>query len=401
MLPRELQSGQFAAYPPQARALAEEHLATLRQLPLAFLPGLLRELIEYDYSFPVERRRLDEELAALGGVSAGQLAAWFAGFASLKLSPELERTDWAAKPAAFLERESAYLWSTHQLDGFREAAVAYNDHLQAALPAKPPGLSRLGVAVIGQGALQADGPLFRSLRAHGTFFSQVRPEGGMEALLAAVEARAHSHPGAYGHWYVDGGALARPTAQLTTVSYAALAPVRDNLLGFMQREIARPGMGPEELRTDLAQLAPTQLGMGGGGDPVLDRFQVRLFTEGSGTQVFSTTFAQWATREALRRAEPLSLLVRYAPRQRQRPMNELLANVGANELDPAGSLVDGDMAAYYHWLNQQRLPGAERSSFIAWWEGQSQAIVAAPTLPRGVQSASPMDLHALIGLATT
>ena len=59
---------------------------------------------------------------------------------------------------------------------------------------------------------------------------------------------------------------------------------------------------------------------------MLNHFQLKLLTEGSGTQIFSTTFAQWTAREALRRAQPLTMLVRFAPRQRQRPMNELLAN---------------------------------------------------------------------------
>src|ERR1700727_3177186 len=102
----------------------------------------------------------------------------------------------------------------------------------------------------------------------------------------------------------------------------------------MQREIERPGMGPEELRTNLARLLPSDLGMDKAGDAVLDRFQLKLLTEGSGTQIFSTTFAQWTAREALRRAQPLTLLVRFAPRQRQRPMNELLTTVHAHpEID--------------------------------------------------------------------
>ena len=46
---------------------------------------------------------------------------------------------------------------------------------------------------------------------------------------------------------------------------------------------------------------------------MLDRFQVKLLTEGSGTQIFSTTFAQWTAREALRRAQSQTLLVRFAP----------------------------------------------------------------------------------------
>jgi hypothetical protein len=400
MLPGELQPAQFSAYPPQARSLAISHLAILRQLPLAFLPSLLNQVVDYDYKFPIERRRIDEEVATLSRLSAAQLSDWFQGFESLELSPELERSEWAAKPASFLEMESAYLWSTHQMDVFHEAAVTYGQRLEESRPTEILVVPRFGMAVIGQEVSTAAEPLFRSLRKHGTYFSRIKPADGFEALLAATETRARSYPAPFGHWYVDGGAPARSTRDLTTVSYAALGSVRDNLLTFMQREIARPGMGPELLRSDLAQLAPAQLGMAHEANLVLDRFQVKLFTEGSGTQIFSTTFAQWATREALRRAQPLTLLVRYAPRQRQKPMNELLSNIGENELDPAGSLIDGDMAAYYHWLNQQRLPGAQQSSFLVWWEGQSQAIVVAPTLPRGAQSDSPMDLHGLIGLAT-
>ena len=139
------------------------------------------------------------------------------------------------------------------------------------------------------------------------------------------------------------------------------------MLHNIQAEIKRPGMGPEELRTHLAQLAPADLGMDKAGDAVLNRFQIKLLTEGSGTQIFSTTFAQWTAREALRRAQPLTLLVRFAPRQRQKPMNELLSSSQGNaELDLTGSLIDADMAAYYNWINQQRLPGGEQS---ASWSG--------------------------------
>ncbi len=164
----------------------------------------------------------------------------------------------------------------------------------------------------------------------------------------------------------------------------------------MRAEIDRPGMGPEVLRTRLAQLRPADLGFDGG-DEVLDRFRVKILTEGSGTQIFSTTFAQWVAREALRRAQPLTLLVRFAPRQRQRPMNQLLAAATESvELDPVGSLVDADMSAYYNWLNQQRLPGANESSFFAWFEGHNQALAIGPTTPRGTTSTSATDMSQLL-----
>ena len=400
MLPKNLQAEQFAAYPPQAKAVAVASLPLFRQLPRTFLASLLRELIEYDYKFPAERVAIDRELKYLGALSPEQLATTFQGFSQLKLAASLDAFDWVDRPSQFLEQESAYLWSTHQMDAFHVAATQYGDGLLKASPVTALPVRRLGIAVIGQGVTAYDGPLFRNLRKHGTYFNKVKPDGGLAQILAAVEERAKSHPATHGHWYVDGGAAVRSVPSATCVSYQALEPVRTKLLQYMQREVAQPGMGPEELRTKLARLEPSSLGMDRAGDAVLDRFQVRLFTEGSGTQIYNTTFAQWTTREALRRAEPLTLLVRFAPRQRQRPMNELLANAEEHpELDAVGSLVDADMGAYYHWINQQRLPGAEQSAFVAWFEGHQQALVVSPSLPRGTQSNSEMDMKSLLSLA--
>lgn len=402
MLPVSLQPEQFAQYPREAQRLAVQHLATLRQLPLSFLPNLLRELIEYDYKFPAERHAIDGELQYLASLKMPQLQTLLQGFAALQLSSNLEKVDWVNAPALFVEQQSAYLWSTHQLDAFRIAATQYGEALGSAVSPLPLEGNRLGIAIIGQGATATQEMLFRDLRPHGTYFSRIRADDGVEQLLQVVESRAQQHPSRYGHWYVEGGSFVRQTPSLTTVGYADLSPMRAKLLAYMQSQIAKPGMGPEELRTNLARLTPDAVGAAASSDEVLSRFQLRLFTEGSGTQIFSTTFAQWTTREALRRAQPLTLLVRYAPRQRQKPMNEMLSPSDTHPaLDPQGSLVDADFAAYYHWINQQRLAGADRSSFLVWFEGHSEALVIAPTLPRGASSDSVLDMRALIQLATT
>src|SRR5258706_160903 len=396
MSPRDLKPEQFSGYPPEARKLVTNYIAALHRLPLSFLPSLLRECIEYDYKFPVERKALERELANLNSLSAEQLQEWLKGFAEIHLSAALENFDWINAPAQFVEQLSSYLWTTHQLDAFRAAAMAYADRSRAAVPPEPPSAPRMGITVIGQGVASYDGPLFRKLRAHGAYYSQVNPENGLRVLLDSVAARAKAHPAPYAHWYVDGGKQAECDAALTTVSYAALEPARTALLGKMRAEIDRPGMGPEALRTRLAQLRPADLGVHEG-DEVLDRFRIKMLTEGSGTQIFSTTFAQWTAREALRRAQPLTLLVRFAPRQRQRSMNELLtASLEPAELDPVGSLVDADMAAYYNWLNQQRLPGTNQSSFLVWFEGHAQALVIGPATPRATSSASATDLSQLL-----
>src|SRR5437868_4141452 len=348
MLPSDLKPEQFNAYPPQARTLVTKYVGAMQGLPLSFLPSLLREVVEYDFKFPSERKALEKELANLGSLSARQKNEWFQGFAQISLSSRLEHLDWVNAPAQFVEQLSAHLWTTHQLDTFRIAATDYADRLREAIPSEQPLASRVGIVVIGQGVTAYDEPLFRRLRAHGAYFSHVGAENGLKVLLDWLASRAKAHPTAYGHWYIDGGKEAQHDPALTCVSYNALEPARGALLHRMRTEIERPGMGPETLRTLLAQMRPGDLGMGERGDAVLDRFRVKLLTEGSGTQIFSTTFAQWAAREALRRAQPLTLLVRFAPRQRQKPMNELLSGVYQDtELDPAGSLMDADMGSYY------------------------------------------------------
>ncbi len=402
MLPRELKPEYFAGYPPEARKIVTNYLATLQQMPPSFVPGLLRELIDYDFKFPAERKAHERELAHLSTLSSSQLKDWFQGFTEIRLSPQLEAFDWVRMPEQFVEQFSAHLWSSHQLDAFRRASNEYGDRLRLAVPPEPPPIPRLGITVIGQGIVQYEEPLFRKLKPHGAYFAHVKPDDGLRKLLDAVAARAKMHPAPYSHWYIDGGEEADHASELTCVSYKALEPARAALLRKMQTEVDRPGMGPEALRTVLAQMRPTELGMtkspaDKARDAVMDRFAVSLLTEASGTQIFSTVFAQWAAREALRRAQPLTLLVRFAPRQRQRPMNELLSAAPSRpELDVLGSLVDADMGAYYNWLNQQRLPGAEQSSFLVWFEGHSQAVAIGPTMPRGTESTSSADLGQLL-----
>ncbi len=409
MLPLDLKPEQFNGYPPEARKLVTNYLGALQRLPLSFLPSLLREAVDYDFKFPAERKALEKELANLSSLSAEQMKDWFQGFAQIRISAALEQFDWVNGPAQFVEQLSAHLWTTHQVDAFRVAATAYAERLRAAVPPEAPAMPRLGITVIGQGVTTHQETLFRKLRPHGAYFSRVQPENGLKLLLDAVAARAKAHPVAHGHWYIDGGQEAEYDPALTCVSYHALEPARAALSAKMRAEIERPGMGPEALRTILAQMRPADLGLDRGtdasagkpGDAVLDRFQVKLLTEGSGTQVFSTTFAQWAAREALRRAQPLTLLVRFAPRQRQKPMNEMLSgSSGHAELDPIGSLIDADLGAYYNWLNQQRLPGAEQASFLVWFENHSEAVAIGPSMPRGTESTTVADLQGLLSWMT-
>jgi hypothetical protein len=401
MLPNQLKAEQFEAYPPQARQVARDRLGLLQQLPVALVPLLLRELINYDWKFPAEQKDLDRQLAYLGSLSAGERQQLLAGFERLRLPPELNHFDWVKDPGQYSERFSASLWATHQIDAFRAAALDYGRRVDSSQTPEPLPVARLGIVVLGQAVAESKHPLFRKLRKQGVHFSRVKPENGVRTLVDAVVARATAHPVPYRHWYIDGGAPASAScAGLTSVSYQSLEAVRTALLSKMEKAIRSGIGGPEALRTMMAKMRPEELGLSGeAGATVMNHFQVSVLTEGSGTQIFSTTFVQWAAKEALARAQPVTLLARFAPRQRARPMNELIAAPQqAPTPDPEGSLIDADMGAYLTWVNLRRLSGAKRSAFLVWFEDHSEAVAIGPSLPRGTESDSPLSLQQLLDM---
>lgn len=405
MQPRELRADSFSHYPPQARAFAVKRLQTLQKIPLALLPLLLREIIDYDWRFPVEQRVLVRQFDYLAGLQPDSLAALMAPFAAVRLPDAISRIDWVNQPQRFSEQLSALLWSMQQMDEYRTAALEYQRQLQHALVEPPPAIPRFTLVTVGKGVAQTDWKLFRQLQPHGAVFTAVQPDQGLAALLEFVKSRAGRHPAAYAHWYIDGGRPepgCGPQEGVTLTSYFALAPAALKELNltnrFVQGSPSNGAVGPEAVQSFMAALRPSDLGLRGSPEEIaLRHFEVKVLTEGAGTQVFSTTFVQWTAREAMRRAQPLTLLARFAPRQRMAPMNELLRrNPLTQATDPEGSLIDADMGAYYTWINQGRLPGAEQARFLAWYEDHNLAIAIAPGLPRGTTSDAPTNLSKVL-----
>jgi hypothetical protein len=393
MQPRELKAESFANYPPRGRAQAVAQLALLQELPLAFVPFLLKDVVAFDWKFPIEQTELTNQFAYLNRNWKGEMQP----FERLKLNEKLEEVDWVNEPARFLEVLSAHLWATQQMDGFRSASETYVRKFHASLPAVKLPTHRLGIAVIGDGVSATEYRLFRKLRRNGVYYSNVNPESGMESIAKTLRARAEAHSGPYVHWCVDGEDIRQTLPGFTCVAYDSLTPVRTKLAAIMLKAYESTRFDPEQLRSTLAAITPETVDMTVSGDGALDRFQLSLLTEGSGTQVFSTTFVQWAAREALRRAQPLTIYTRYAPRQKEKTMDELLGGVAKKTAtDPEGSLIDGDMGAYYTWINMQRLPEADSSRFLVWFEQHREAVAVAPGLKAGTEVSTPIDMAGLL-----
>lgn len=409
MQPSDLRAESFSGYPPQARNLAVTNLAVLRCIPLALLPVFLRQMINYDWLFPPEQRDLVRQLDYLDKLSPSAFEALMEPFTAVHLPPEIGESDWVNQPKDFVEQLSAFLWSVHQIDNYHNAAREYQERVQSALVKEPPETSRYAMVIIGAGVREWNLPLFRRLRPHGTLFTQVNPKSGLQTLIATLQLRAQRYSGNYAHWYIDGGepeAVFGPASGITVVSYERLAPAIRKELSLMNQFSTQPpksgGTTVEAVTSYMADMKPRDLGLGdSAGDPVLHRFELEVLTEGAGTQVFSTTFVQWSSRECLRRAQPLTLLARFRPRQEAATMNELLSRDPFSQMtDAQGALVDADMGAYLTWIDQTRLPGADQSRFLAWFEDHSTAIAIGPTLARGTTSDTPTDLAKILDWMT-
>src|SRR5438445_191516 len=262
MLPTQIADAHFKDYPPEARQVATRHIRLLRQLPLGFVPLLLQQIQGYDWRFPAERREIDQQLAYLASLSEDQRRQLLNGFRRLEISSNLERVNWVSSPRGFSEQLSAYLWSTRQIDAFREASSSYMERFRATVSAERLPVPRLGIAVIGKGVEHNTYPLFRKLRPVGTYFTRVNPVNGLRNLLGAAAARAAAYPVPFGHWYVDGGAE-QPvsTPSLISVSYGGLEQARKSLLRRIDKAVSGGIGGPEALVTLLHKMRPEEIGL--------------------------------------------------------------------------------------------------------------------------------------------
>ena len=95
------------------------------------------------------------------------------------------------------------------------------------------------------------------------------------------------------------------------------------------------------------------------------------------------------------------MLARFAPRQRGANMDELLSEGKRTPpLDPQGSLIDADMGAYYNWINQRRLTGADASSFLAWFEAGQELVAIGPSFPRGSTQTTTVEISEVLARTT-
>jgi hypothetical protein len=401
MTPMDLRTPSFAAYPAESRALAVQYLTVLQHLPVAVCPSFLQQIRGVPTCFPVERALLQARLDALAAIPLATLQKDISLLGEIQLPAALLKRDWVNEPAAFIAEMTQYLWSSAQIDRFRQGTL----QLFRVLPDGMGRGRRLVIVVLGQGAAETQQSSFGKLRRHGILLRQMIEPDVPAALLRVLAAQAESAPEPYAHWYVDGGKpwLMQTSGNgITTTSYAALQPMRMRVLQHMQTTLFDSDAGVEDMQHRLTALSPQALRANElTPDAVLQRFYTELFTQSSGPQVFSTSFVQWTGRELNRRAQPRTMLLRYQPRQQHRTLDDMVTKVEAETtLDPESSLRDAEMGAYYTWLEMGRIAAAKDIVFLVWQEGTERLLLIGPNAPAGTETDTPMHLQEALKMFT-
>lgn len=383
-------------------SLESSQIPLLLALPVPLAAIVMQQIVRSDRLFPVERRELDRLLKSLQTPRSSEMERSVQDFASLRLSKELRHLDWQRDPAEFVDKMTAELWASNQINAFREAAKRLVPPTQGIEEKDSGHAPRCVVIVLDKDLRSPAGPsiLFSKLRPYGTFFPMATDARGTEALRGWITARTLANPEAYAHWYLSGATFdqAYPSG-IVSLSYDGLRTTRTDVLTMFNRARQNSSGGPDGLRQALLYVTPEEMGLGSEKDAVLRTFVLDLFTGGSGTQLYATTFVQWAVREALRRAQPQTVIARFTPRSKATSMDERFSHP---ELEPApdyaGSLVDAEMGAYMSYLNLERLSGSRNASFLAWHEGYGQAVLIGPAMPAGTVSAPPIQMGQLLSL---
>lgn len=394
MRPDQLRSRDFNRYPPLAREFAIQYLPLLQRLPFPVCPSFLVQIQQFDTSFPAEQASLRLQCDFLLHMPQTKFTELVSPFARIELSTELKASDWVHEPASFVTELAAYLWLSGQVDRFRAASISFF----AAIPGRNVHPHRLTLVVLGQEVSTPSVPIFQKLRRKGVMLTALDYRDMPQQIFRAFSRHAALSSEPYTHWYVDGGTRWTEDYQslpgTICITYPELNPLRKRVLAIMENVVNTADAGPEQMRTRLTSLTGKQLDAAEiTPDPILQRFYTELFTDSSGPQIFSTTFVQWTGRELARRAQPQTMLLRYAPRESYSGFDALLRCADPQRLDPEGSLRDADMGAWYTWIEMDRITAPGKGIFLAWLENSQQAVLIGPNAPVTTLCSTSLNLE--------
>lgn len=412
-----------AEFSGDAAVLARQHRQLLERLPATVHAFIAVELLKWPTLFAAEQRYQRALLDHLSSFPQDQLRGAVAGIGAVEKQAGTGSIA-SRDPSRFQEEAQALLRRRQLLQPWRKAVDAFFQQIDPAIEARlfpPDAPRRLVVQVYASAIAVQPHNLWRRFEGVGIRVPiALKDVGGSDAFLRALfgapqEGRAtlfaDASAGAWplATWIVEaheslhrlceqdrgrhesGGAIAG-------FSYDRLREYRDDLTRALFSKIQSGVESPQAFAAyarglKIAPRAGALLDQAG----ILQAFVRDLFLTGNGTLFVNNTFVEWAAVQALRRAQPRMLAIRYGVRDRLKPFSSLLlfSQPRASDRiplieDPVGSFVDVEQLSYYVWLNAEKSPAYRKKTlylFLA--EGIDQVLAIRSDRPVMDGSAVP------------
>src|SRR5262245_21119538 len=422
----------------EAAALARSHSELLARLPGTLSAFILVELQKWPLLFPPEQRYQRTLLEHLARIPHADLEQSAAGISRVEADAGVNKIT-ERNPARFQDEAQALLRRRGLFVAWRGEVDGLFQKIDPALEAQlypTDAPRRLIVQIYGKNiAVQRD-QLWRRFKRNGVrvplnlegtsdsgaFLNALlgsRDEAtGAPALVGAAVASAKLPP--HDAWLIEshdalhalceGGEAARlkPSRYetFTGLSYDRLRPYRDDLTRTLNAKIQSGVESPQAFAAYTRSLKlPAPAGTLLRSDDVLLAFLRDVLLTGNGTMIVNNTFVEWASAQALRRAQPRVLVTRYGVRDKLKPFSSMVMFSQARPTDhqpivqdPAGSFIDVEQLSYYVWVNAEKNPAYRRKTlylFLA--EGVDEMLAIGPETPE--KQAAPAPARAPARLA--
>ena len=414
-----------------AASLLQPHRELLARLPVTFRAFIGVEAEKWPTLFAPEQAYLRALLESIARWTGSELVDAFAGVTRFEAEAGC-RDVRASDPRQLQDEAQALLRRKGLLPRWRQEVDQVFRRLQPQIDERLYSASaprRLVVMLYGQGiAIQRD-KLWRRLRSLGTSVPlRLEEDQTSESFLRALFGTSTSASlfsalrDAAGHgphdtWIVEAGeslhalceaAAAKGSACATGVSYARLRTYREMLARSLYKKVVDGVSGPQELAAyaHALEISPPQAGLLHS-DDVVRAFIRDVLLAGNGTLLLNNTFVEWASVQALKRAEPRLLVARFGVRDKMKPFSSLLLFSSPRPTDqvptledPLGSFVDVEQLSYYIWLNAEKSAAYRgKTLYLLLAEGVDEMLAIRSDAPR--TEAGELPAAALAEVAAT
>jgi hypothetical protein len=416
---------------PEARELVRQHQGVLDRVPPSFLANTLIELEKWPTLFEPEKAYFRALLAQLAALDTAQFQDIFGSLRAFEQRTGCDRVA-VNDPDTFQKRLLDHLYRSGQYAAWRREIDAIFQKVQPLVEARLYGAEqkpRLVVILYEEGiALERD-KLWQRLHSMGTRVPlNIDGAESRDAFVRAVfTGRSPVGTGQYAGslapqsqvdrtgptlfevlrdsqsfsptdiWILEAGDSLHRLCEAsskggrspcaTGLSYERLQGYRQQLSEAISNKVLTGVRGPLELAAWIKtlQVTPREGSTLYVDDRVL-AFTRDVFLAGAGTLIINNTFVEWAAVQALKRAQPRVLVVRFGVRDKMKPFSSLLlfskprpADQIPNLQDPLGSFVDVELLSYYVWLNAEEVaPYRDKTLYVLLADGADEMLVVGP-----------------------